>query len=96
MRRLAAIPPSPPPYQRDPDIGASMAEAEDRIAFSAAKRTRDTLVIKFKRDFLLAVASREATAMDVPSAMNMAGEAAALLFPEVSDSNADEYLSRSY
>jgi hypothetical protein len=60
-----------------------------------ANITRDRKIYAFKREFFLVVATREASGMDVAGANTRAEEAVMILYPPVTEENAEEYLLRA-
>ena len=60
-----------------------------------ANTIRDLKIYAFKREFFLVVATREASGMDVDGANMRAEQAAMILYPPVTEENAEEYLLRA-
>lgn len=58
-----------------------------------AKSTREQFIYRFKRDFFLSIA---ASGLSVEEANARAAEIAEILFPAVTEANADIYINRAW
>lgn len=82
----------------DPQSPENVAFASSLVEkrFAAAQSARARAVYTFKREFLLAVAARDGSAMLASAAKQSADEVADALFPPVTEENAGEYLNRAW